>query len=124
MKAKERREIIQVLEDSKAYLIKHLGCDIFLCQMKMNIGKRKFRAGIHIECGYNDRMIPQALSYLKSQKPTSRLNKEHYNAPYYDQESGIDDSWWQYSYDAPVSKIDMNNARVRFLEHLINKLKR
>ena len=127
MKKAEREEIIQVLKDLKNYVELNLHEEVFLCTMGFYIGKRDAATYFKV-CGYNDRMIPQARTYIQSQKPTARLNKEHYYAVYFKQDSTLINSpWWSYATSSDqdyesISTIGANMAKTRFLQHLIFKL--
>jgi len=114
MKAKERDETIKVFEDLIKYLAENLRCAVFLCNILTYDLKKS------IECGYNTRMLPNALQYLKSQRPTKSRNREHYHAPTYDR--GLNQPvWWDYctGYIIPT-----NIDKIRFIRHLISKLKK
>jgi len=122
MKSKERNEIIEIFNSEIRYLEDHLDEFVFLCQMDIDISIRDINERKKV-CGWNNRMIPQAIDYLVSQKPTNRKNKDYYHTPYYDKESNIGDSWWAYNYSAPRTVIEQNMEKIRFLKHLIQKLK-
>jgi hypothetical protein len=118
MKAKERDEVIKVLEDIIKYIKANLDRKCFICNI-IAIYLIKEADG-----GYNKRMLPQTLEYIKSQKPTSRMNKVIYDAPYYYKNDFPEwlqlTPWWGVA-DTPVGP---NMERIRFLQHLINKLKK
>ena len=133
MKKKEREEIIKVLRNTIDYIQENLEDTIFLCYLGTFIRKTD-ASNIPIKCGYNDRMVPLTIEYVKSQKPTARKNKEHYyavtykrNPPYF-----ISSAWWDYGSflvafgphrkEDDIRRIATNMDKIRFLQHLVNKL--
>lgn len=120
MKAKERDEIITVFQDALKHLKANLNESVYLC-MLFTVELQKTHQG-----GYNDRMLPQALNYFISQKPTVRRNSDHYYGIFYDRDENLSANcaWWEY-YRFPITdKVATNMEKVRFIEHLINKLKK
>jgi hypothetical protein len=116
MKAQERDETIKVFEDLIKYLEDNLIHPVFLC---IALGKDGDLTK-SIDGGYNQRMLPNARAYLISQRPTSRRNKEHYNAVTYIKEPDVM-AWWDIWTQGFVAA---NMDKIRFIKHLIQKLKR
>lgn len=119
MKRKEKDEIIEVFQVMIKYLEKNLDKEyLFLCSMSDYIAATN--KGVKIKCGWNDRLLPNAISYLKSQKPTKTRNKTIYESPYYNKRR-LDIVWWYYWSNGNIA---VNTAKIDFLKHLIQKLKR
>jgi len=127
MKVQERREIIEVLEKLKNHIEDHMEDILFLCNMWLYLAKLDV-IGIPIECGFNVRLLPAAEQYLKSQKPTKTLNKNHYNAITYNKLSTNRGPWWLYCTEGTTGSIresliiTVNREKLDFLNHLIQKL--
>ena len=130
MKKKEREELIKVLRNTIDYIQENLEDTVFLCYLGTYMHKTN-ASNVAIKCGYNDRMIPLTIEHVKSQKPTEHKNKEHYYAvtyrrapPYWSNSS----AWWLYGSSDPHCKKDdtyriaTNMDKIRFLQHLVNKL--
>jgi hypothetical protein len=60
-----------------------------------------------------------ALDYFRSQKPTVRKNKQFYGDGFYNPKNN-EHPWWPMG----ITGYNNCNTRVKFLEHLINKLKK
>jgi len=115
MKATEKKENIEVFKKLIKYLEDNLNESyIFLCHMNALIPTEK-------EGGFNTRMIPQAVDYLKSQRPTRRMNRVIYNKPCYNSMLPEQNVWWFYGYSPTIS---INMEKIEFLKHLISKLKK
>jgi hypothetical protein len=114
MQAQERREIIEVFEKLIKYIEENLDNCTYLCLMKQYIGS--FRT-----CGFN-RMIILAHNYLQAQRPTSTKNKKHYNSLSFSRNKHAEPAWW--NYQLQPDRVPTNMEKVRFLKHLIQKLKR
>jgi len=120
MKAKERDEIIVVLTKAIKYLEEHLEDSVYLCYLHKYLASTY--EGRVLKCGFNDRMLPQAIQYINHQHPTAQKNKNIYNKPCYNKESisVMNVCWWHY-FNHPSMMINME--KIDFLKHLINKLK-
>lgn len=127
---KERVEIQEVYLIYISFLEKNLNStDNFLCHMDLNICKRNSH-NILIKCGLNDRIIPNAITYLKSEMPTKVKNKVIYNLPFFLKNQALTPgwAWWDYCYendDAETVNIvntAINMEKIVFLQHLIKKL--
>lgn len=123
MKVKERKEIQKVFQDMIEYLDKNIShSHIYLCNMLSFVGK-KYASGRFKDCGYNDRMVVNAIKYLKSEMPTKQLNKKIYNAPLFTKDALLDNTWWDYSCISSPVNTAINQEKKDFLYHLIKKLK-
>lgn len=137
MKVKERREIQTVLKDAVAYIEENItDTNLFLCHIDIDLEK-------DIDGGYNQRMLPNAIDYIKSEKPTNVLNKKHFNTSCYVKTSVLSAPWWIYADDRYYDKSNpdfgvpehlnaldacaynaiVNREKIEFLKHLIKKLK-
>jgi len=68
-------------------------------------------------------MLPQAVEYLKHQRPTKTKNKVIYDKPCYGKQMSlgyINGCWWYYTQNPAIM---INTEKIDFLKHLINKLK-
>ena len=128
---KERVEIQKVFEQYIKFIDAHLtSSTLFLCYMYLDIEKvEATNTGVVVikKCGWNDRMIPNAINYLKSERPTHRLNEVIFNKPCFDKEADIKGSWWLYDSDYGASRdtisVMVNTEKKEFLQHLIKKLR-
>lgn len=103
---KEIRGIIKIFKNAQAKVISSTLSN-FLCPIIENM-----------EYIYT----PKALTYLKSQKPTKKLNEEFYEHKTFDtyRDSYV---WWAWEDNVEGSKALADEQRVLFLDHLIGKLK-
>jgi hypothetical protein len=115
MIAKERKENIKVLTDTIKYININLNTSIFLCQIDRELSKL-------IDGGYNERMLPNAINYIKSQMPSKTKNKDFYGTPYFSNGAKQRNPWWIYG--PGEGTIGTNMEKIRFLKHLIQKLKK
>lgn len=118
MKAQEKRENIKIFEDVIAYINDHFEQKMFICNiLDLHLPKHKC-------CGYDDRMLPNAKAYFISQRPTPMMNRHHYKAVSYIQNrtTGLGCIFWwdHHTHSVVIANMD----RIRFLKHLISKLKR
>ena len=127
---KERVEIQKVFEQYIKFIDAHLtNSTLFLCYMYMDIERLEAtNTGVVIKkCGWNDRMIPNAIEYLKSEKPTYCLNEVIFNKPCFNKEASIKSSWWSYDNNSDASSntinVMVNTEKKEFLQHLIKKLR-
>lgn len=123
---KERVEIQEVYEKYILNLTRRLALPAnYLCHMIYDL-RIYFRGSIK-ECGWNDRILPNAITYLHSEKPTVRKNKDFYNSEHFITNRRTS-SWWEYSFGPPTLRKDtvniaVNQEKIRFLNHLIKKLR-
>ena len=130
---KERREIQEVYLAYISYIEEHLddGCN-YLCHMDMDLEKCD-RFGKPIVGGWNDRMILNAVEYLKTERPSKTLNKSIYNKPMFRKDKNLsnNDPWWlvaKTGWDEPedecaITNTACNREKIEFLQHLIKKLR-
>ena len=132
MRVKEKEEIIEVLKKLIKYIEDNLTDSIYLCNSIKSLGiyDGKGNYTYFKVCGWN-RMVGEAVEYIKSERPTKIRNKEIFHQPYYDRDQAItriNNPWWRYymnttfNYKEVVMAINME--KIRFLKHLIIKLKR
>jgi hypothetical protein len=114
MRVKEAREIIQVLNDVIAHINEHFEQRNYVCTII------KVELPVDKHCGYNTRMLPNALKYFTSQRPTRGMNKEFYYAVSYIRPATGNIWWDSFIGIAAISNMD----RIRFLQHLIQKLEK
>lgn len=133
MEKTEKKEIIEVFEKMIKFIESHLYGRTYLCNMIQYIGV--YHCQELQKCGFNDRMIPLTVEYLKSQRPTKIMNKVIYDKSCYSKINSA--TWWIYTNDIVVINgniramlnnkdvcIMINTEKIDFLKHLINKLKK
>ena len=122
---KERVEIQEVYLMYISFIEKNLTSSWnFLCCMKDDISKVDLDGNL-IKCGLNDRMLPNAIAYLKSEVPTKIKNKVIYNLPLFRRDKIFvkDSPWWHYDDNYEEVNIAVNREKIIFLQHLIKKLR-
>jgi hypothetical protein len=126
---KERKEMQAVYVMYIAYIKKHLTSKSnYLCNMHQDLWVRNDE-GLIMTCGLNDRMLPMAIAYLRSERPTKWLNSKIYHNPMYNKKNRPSYyPWWDYTdilkgdFSDPIN-IGVNTAKIEFLQHLIKKLR-
>jgi len=123
---KERVEIQEVYLMYISYIEKNLTSGWnFLCCMDNDIGVTDLYDEF-TDCGLNNRMLPNAITYLKSEKPTKVRNKVIYDLPLFIKKERLtnDSPWWYYDSDSDTDTVNIavNREKIIFLQHLIKKL--
>jgi len=132
----ERREIQEVYEKYISYIEDNLTSSInHLCYMDLDLEKYEstHEGPLKVkDCGWNNRMLPNAVAYLKSEQPTDRLNRVIWLKPMFRKDIDLKskETWWK-SADFSESKDKIsdtvnttcNREKIEFLQHLIKKLR-
>ena len=79
-------------------------------------------------CGWNDRILPNAIAYLISEQPTPRINRKIYLKEMYKKPTPpTGQTWWKisdnYNDEAQLLNTMCNQEKIEFLRHLIKKLR-
>jgi hypothetical protein len=120
----ERVEIQEVYEKYISFIEENItyGC-CHLCHIDLDLEKYD-RFNEVLNCGWNERMLPNAVVYLKSEQPTERLNRVIWLKPMFKKDKDLKsgNTWWDTNNDS-INNIACNREKIEFLQHLIKKLR-
>ena len=126
---KERKEIQEVYEKYISYIKEHITDDCnHLCHMDLDLEIFNDDSSV-IKGGWNERMLPNAVAYLKSEQPTNRLNRVIWLKPFFRKDKDLESGnvWWNcVDSDNELSDVintACNQEKIEFLQHLIKKLR-
>jgi len=127
----ERVEIQEVYVKYISYIEEHItDSRNHLCHMDLDLERCDKNNEVKV-CGWNDRMLPNAVTYLKSEQPSRILNRIIYNKPMFRKDIDLtsNNTWWlvadfiEEDINMEVTNTTCNLEKIEFLQHLIKKLR-